>query len=362
MRRWLTVTALVAACVFLLDTLLWMLGSHVLTTRTVRWIAQAQAHGWTVSAGERSAGGWPFAATLAIERAGIAGGERIMPGGLSWSADRVVVSISLAHPATLRIAADGQQFLRLSHLQDIGFTAAQAVVRLPLTGHQAGRLYAAFINGGIAGSRHPQDVQIADLALLIQQDTPAHPQPGALPGVMRLSLQASGIGLPDIGRWPLGATIASLDTALTLSSPSLPDQPADGQLRAGAWRDGGGKLTIDEARLRWGPLAVTAHAVLGLDSRLQPSGAGSADIAGSAPALDAASHAGLIPPGLALTAQAILAVMSHVAGPDGKDAVRLPFQLHDSTVSVGEIPIVRIPAVAWRSGPLPPPMAGPHPG
>ncbi len=363
MRRWLTVTAIVAAAALVADTLLWSIGSHVLAAQSTRWLAQAQAHGWTVSAGERNAGGWPFATTLTIDRAGIAGGERILPGGLSWSADRVVLSISLAHPATLRIAAEGQQFLRLSHLQDLGFTAAQAIVRLPLLGRPAGgSVSAATINGGIAGSRHPQDVQIAELSLLIQQDLPGRRSTGAMPVVVHLALQASGIGLPDIGRWPLGATIANLHAALTLSSPTLPDQPADGQLRAAAWRDGGGTLTIEDAGLRWGPLAAVANATLGLDRGLQPSGAGTADIAGSAPALDAASRAGVIPPGLALTAQAILAVMNHVTGSEGKDAVRLPFQLHDNTVSVGAIPIARLPAIVWRSGSTPRPTAGPRPG
>ena len=359
MRRWLTVTAAIAACALCADTLLWVAGSRVLSAQATRWIEEAQAHGWTVSAGERSTGGWPFAATLAVDRAGIAGGEHIVPGGLTWSADRVVVSVSLAHPLTLGIFPEGQQFLRLWNLQDLGFTATQATIRLPLLpSWGAGSLYAAGISGGIAGSRHPQDVQIAALSLLVPAAQATASQAGKPPKRVRhVEVQARGIGLPDIGRWPLGATIANAAITLALASPMLPGKPAEtGESRAAAWRDGGGTLTIDDARLRWGPLAVVAQGTLGLDGTLQPSGAGSADITGSAAALDAASHAGVIPPGLALTAQAILAVMAHVPGADGTDAVRLPFRLHDTTVSVGEIPLFRIHPIAWHGGS---PPAGP---
>ncbi len=344
------------------DTLLWVTGSQILATRTTRWVEEAQAGGWTVIAGERSTGGWPWAAALVIDRAGIAGGEHLVPGGLTWSADRVVVSVSLFHPLTLGIAAEGQQFVRLSNLQDVGFTAAQAIVRLPMTGrNRQASLLATGIEGGVAGSRHPQDVQLGGLSLLVRQLAVLPRSAGPAVPVLRIELQANGIGLPDIGRWPLGATVAAAGAALTLSSPALPDrQGANSQARAAAWRDGGGRLLVDDAALRWGPLAVTVRGALGLDGRLQLSGAGTADIVGANPALDAGAHAGLIPPGVAMTAQAVLAVMGRAPGPGGADAVRLPFRLHDSTLSVGEIPLARVPALAWHGGPVTPEPGG-HP-
>ncbi len=351
MARLATRLVLAASAVVLADTLLWWGGSRLLASQTARWVAQVEAHGWIVSAGEQSGGGWPFEATRAIDRVAISGGERILPGGLTWSADRVVLRITLAHPLTLFLAAEGQQFLRLSHLPDLGFTAAHAVARLPLLpGHDAeGELDAAGISGGIAGSRHPQDVQVAALRLRLSEDHTAQAAQA------RLDLRAEAIGLPDIGRWPLGATVNLAAATLIVSSPTLPDRPAaigNGETRAAsqatAWRDGGGRLTVRDASLRWGPLTANGFVELGLDERLQPAGNGTVDVAGTGPALDAAAQGGLIPPGVALTAKAVLAVMPRAPG---SDAVRLPFLLRDRTVSVGQIPVATLNEMTWDRSP-----------
>jgi hypothetical protein len=349
-RRWRWVAG-GAAGFLLVHTLLWVAGHRVLATQTARWIAQAQSQGWSVSTGAQSGGGWPVAAVLVAERVAVEGGERFVPGGLTWSADRVVLSLSLFHPLTLSVSAEGQQFLRLSHLPDLDFTAARARARIPLLAAHDGQagFEAAGIAGGIAGSRHPQDVQLATLSLRIRQerrtDAPSLTD-------LRLLLHATGIGLPDIGRWPLGATVAAAGASLRLSSPTLPAGPA-GEARARAqavaWRDGGGRLEVRDAVLRWGPLWLAGSADLGLDAALQPAGGGTLDATGTAPALDALAQDGLVTPGLAATAEAVLAVMPRA--PDSQ-ATRLAFRLRDDTVSVGGIPLAHMQPIAWdRGGP-----------
>lgn len=337
------------------DSLLWLLGSKMLESQSARWVAQVEAHGWSVSAGDQSGGGWPFLAQRTFERVAIAGGDRYLPGGLTWSADRLVLTVSLLHPMRLVLSAEGQQFLRLSHLPDIGFTAVHALARLPLLTGQgaAGDLQVTGISGGIAGSRHPQDVQVESLWLRARQNTQDEGQKLL---EVQIDVLATGIGLPDIGRWPLGATVTSAGASLRLSSPPLPSPPAaasPGQSRvaaqAAAWRDDGGSLAVRDAVLRWGPLSLSGSADLGLDSRLQPAGSGTADVSGSEPALDAAAQGGIISPGLAMTAKAVLAVMPRAPG---GDAIRLPFQLRNSTVSVGQIPLARLGDIGWdRNGP-----------
>ncbi len=346
-----TVIVGIAVSLVLADTTLWLCGTWLLSSRSAQWARQAQAHGWTVSWEQQAWGGWPFAASLMLDRAAISGGARYLPGGLAWSADRVVASVSLFHPLTLCVAADGQQFLRVAHAPDLGFVAGTAAARLPLgwSHHGRGALHLADVSGGIAGSGHPQDVQLGavSVALEARQDD-AHL-------TARLVIEARNVGLPDIGRWPLGATIAGAGATILLNSPlsergrqELDAQGAlqGGALQAAAWRDGGGTVAVQDATLHWGPLAARASAKLALDETLQPSGSGTAEVLGTAPALDAASQAGLVAPGLALTAEAVLSVMTHVHNPDG-DAVRLPFLLHDRTISVGEIPVARLPSIRW---------------
>ncbi len=339
----------IAVLAILTDTALWAVATWMLGRSTARWSAQAQAHGWTVSSAGQEWGGWPFAASLTIGRVAIGGGARYVPGGCDWSADRVVASVSVAHPLTLRLAAEGQQFLRVAHAPDLAFVAASAVARLPLVQGRrtGGTLDLAGVSGGIAGSGHPQDVQVGALSVVFEAD---QDQPAArAPAVARLGVRARRVGLPDIGRWPLGAIIASLGADAVLTVPSAGPGP-DGERRdasdAAAWRDGGGTLVLENFGLRWGPLGVAASARLGLDPRLQPAGDGTAEVSGSGQALDAAAQAGVIAPGLALTAKAALAVMTEVQTPDGP-AVRLPFLLRRSTISVGGIPVTQVPDIRW---------------
>ncbi len=382
-RGWLAVVALAGTGLVLADTALWFTGTTLLTRNTMRWVSQAQAAGWIVSIGENVAVGWPFTAALVIQRAGISGGERYIPAGLTWSADRVVVSVSLAHPLTLKVSAEGQQFLRLSHSPDIGFTAASEVADLPLLPGRTfeGALQAAGITGGIAGSAHPQDVQLDALSVDLSLDRAAERAaiadrgsadagsgPQGSPSLL-LGIHAERIGLPDIGRWPLGATVARAGATVKLSAPSLlggsppatpghqpaatpasQDTGSRAAAQAKAWRDEGGRLSIQQAELRWGPLNLSARADLGLDHQLQPAGSGTADIGGTTATLDAATRAKLVPPGVAMTAKAILAVMAHATATDGSDVVRLPFVIRDRTVSVGQIPLVRLDPITWQQG------------
>ena len=335
-----------------LHGLLWLAGSQVLRWQTASALANAAQHGWSVTTGDRVVGGWPSAATLTIEHPAITGGERTIPGGLAWSADRMVVRVSLLHPLTLVVAAQGQQFLRVSHAPDVGFVAARAEAQLGLWAGSQG--WAAFqadgVAAGIAGSRNPQDVQIAALRLTMRQQRASAPPGGQGVTSVILDARAHGLGLPDVGRWALGATIAEAGAELVLvtlppdstAAPALAGRTR-AAVQAAAWRDGGGRVRIDRARLRWGPLLVDGSAELGLDDDLQPAGGGQLQAQGTDAALDAAAGGGLIPPGVALTAKAVLGVMPH----DGQGGVRLPFILRDRTVSVGHIPLARVGPIAW---------------
>ncbi len=330
-----------------LDTLAWRIGTDQLATGADRWIADARRQGWVVTEQKRVRGGWPFAATLAIAGTEITGGHALLPGGLRWSSQRLTLAVSLFHPTRLTLEAAGTQRLRLSGLPDLAFTSNKLAASVKLWGGAAelARISATAVTGGIAGSRHPDDVQVAGLDLRVSavSDTRAG---NAWPSA-KLWVHATGIGLPDVVQWPLGALVSELSGTLDLNSPAAgPTGPSDIENQARAWRDGGGRLDAHDIRLGWGPLHLTATAALTLDKRLQPAGSGSADLAGSGATLTALSGAGLITPGLAATAGAMLAFMPRAPG--DADAIRLPFRLRDDTVSVGQIPVFQMREIRWK--------------
>ena len=345
-RPWLIGLAALAALA-LLDTLAWRVATAQLSTGADRWIADARRQGWVVTEQERVRGGWPFAAELAIAGPQVAGGDAMLPGGLRWSAQRLVLAVSVFHPTRLALAALGQQRLRLSGLPDLAFTGARLAASLKLWGSASAlaQIDAEAVSGGIAGSRHPDDVQVASLQLRVS--AVGEPLTGGAWPSATLAIHAAGIGLPDTGQWPLGALVAELGGTLALHSPSAgPTGPSDLENQARAWRDGGGRLDAHALKLRWGRLGLAADAALTLDRRLQPAGSGNADLSGSQATLAALSGAGVITPGLAATAGAMLAFMPRAPG--DASAVRLAFRLRDDIVSVGEIPVFQVKDIRWK--------------
>ena len=341
MRKWFIWLLALSALAGIADTLLWLWGTRALDTGLDRYAAQLRGQGWTVEEGSRVTGGWPFAASLAVADLNLSGGEHALPGGLSWHAARVTLSVSVFAPFTLQVAPEGREVLRVSHMKPMVFDADRIDASVPLLGGAlaGGDLEAEGMTGGLVGSHHPQDVRLESLSLHVR----ARPgEAGGLAG--EISFAARQIELPDIGRWPLGATLTSAAGKVLLSSPSLPGGSASASGDAAAWRDGGGTVSLQDVSLRWGPLGLDGQARLSLDDRLQPAGSGTADVSGGAAAIDALVVGGVIQQGLGATAKAVLSVMAQVPG---TDAVRLPFVLRDSTVSVGPIPLARLNEIVW---------------
>ncbi len=344
MRKWSIWVLAACLCVGLADRALWVAGTRALAGGLDRWEEQARAQGWSVSETGRFVSGWPFAASLAVSDLKLAGGDHALPGGLDWHAGRTIFSVSLDAPFTLSVEPEGQEVVRLSHMKTIVFNADHLLATVPLW-HGADAtadLSAQGVTGGIAGSGHPQDVRLESLTLHLRLKAPqAQGLSGALTGA--LDFAARGLGLPDIGRWPLGDTVAAIAGTMQFSSPNLAGVRG-GHDEASAWRDGGGGVSLQDVSLRWGPLGLHGEAQLGLDARLQPAGRGTADVSGAADAIDALVDAKVIAPGIGATGKAVLSVMP--AAP-GSDALRLPFGLHDNTLSIGPIPLARLSDINW---------------
>ncbi len=331
-------------CAGVADRVLWVVGTRALAGGIDRWEEQARAQGWSVSETGRIVSGWPFAASVALCDLTLAGGDHAVPGGLQWHAGRTILSVGLGAPFTLSVEPEGQQTVRLSHLKSIVFNADHILATVPLW-HGAvatADLAAQGVTGGLAGSGHPQDVRLESLSLHLRlKGAQGATLTGALEG--ELDFAARGLGLPDIGRWPLGDTVAAVAGTMQLSSPNLAGVRG-GHDEASAWRDGGGGVLLHDVSVRWGPLNLKGEAKLGLDERLQPAGSGTADVSGAGDVLDALVDAKVIAPGIGATGKAVLSVMPSAPG---SDALRLPFVLHDNTLSVGPIPLARLNDIIW---------------
>jgi hypothetical protein len=333
------------------DWVAWTVLTARLRNAFAQWTETMHAQGWTVVSHAPVSGGFPFAAILELPDFSLSGGASAVPAGIRWSAEELTLGLTIFHPGRLLIEPLGPEVLRISRSPPLAFSADRIAAWVPLgrkldaqsTGSV--ELEADSVSGGIDGSRHPQDVEVGRLRLHLDVARDAAGSTRA-----RLRLDAREVGLPDIGRWPLGDTVSAMSADMSLFSPSLvpadPDDADDVEAAAAAWRDGNGALTIHAFDLKWGPLSLGLQGSIGLDDKLQPAGTGTARTVGYEEALDALARSGRIQPGVAATAKAVLGLMGR-APADHAAGIELPFTLKNSTVSIGKIPLTKVNEVDW---------------
>jgi len=298
--------------------------------------------GWQASAATTRRGGWPWAATVEV-LSPTAQGPLDAATGIAqrWHADRLTVSIALVRPRTLVLAIEGRQEWRLGAGPAIPVTASLLRAEVPLEPGVPARavtLAVADLRAGLADGEFT----------LARLDLTGEIRPVAQQGEPALTLTATAarIGLPPRHSAPLGRLVETLALDLLVSGP-VPRSP-DLAARAEAWRDGGGTLELRRLDLTWGEVSLSGGATLALDARLQPMGAATARIAGHAAALRALTAAGVMTPRSALVAGAVLAPMARRPADGGAARVEMPFSLQNRTLSLGLIPLVRLPELVWR--------------
>jgi hypothetical protein len=344
-RRRLALALLVVVPVLVIaaDYALWRWAVWRLEFGIGQWMAQSRAAGWSVSAGTPQPGGWPFAASVTLPHPFLSGGAAELPGGLAWSADRVVVSLHLLHPRVLQIEPAGQQHLQFAGGFDLPFTADRLIATLPLAAGPP-TLDATARALRVGGARGRM-VAVQSLALHGVQSTAA----------LGFALRSSGISLPGAQSWALGPEIASAAVTGTISggvTQASADAPPDLAARAASWRDHGGRVNVQSLALSWGPLAVAGTARLRLDRELQPAGSADARLTGYAPALDRLAAQGVITAPTAAAAKAVLSLIAQPAPGTGEAEVTVPLTLAGRELSIGAIPLLRLPLLVW-------PTAGP---
>ena len=344
MRRklWVILVALLLA-VGICDALVWHLAVQGLRCGFANWAAAQRGDGWSVATVPPQAGGWPLAATLTLRDVRLRGGADDVPGGLSWGAQRVVLRLGLRHPYVLQVEAMGNQHLRLSDAPDIAYSARRLLLSVLLRPESQPRLLGIGLRAHLAS-----DPVAADAVTVNWLDAEFAPHPAASPGsqpAQSVSLQATGIDLPRRERWALGREIAALKLDATLDGP-LPDKPMLAA-NARAWRDSGGRLTIQRLQTLWGPLDLTAHGTLWLDATLQPAGNATTEITGYGPTLTALAHAGVMSRSAAIAAAAVLSLLADTPGGGGHSQVTVPLSLRHRILSVRQWPLLRLPVLDW---------------
>lgn len=345
MRRWLWTVPL--AGVLLLAAAhfaVWRYASSQLDAGFAAWLAQRRAAGWITSMGAPEHGGWPLAATLTVPDIALRGGDPDIPGGLDWSADRLDLRVDLLSPGTLEVRAEGAQHLRVADNPDIAYTADSMIALLPLEAQTPPHAVSLTVRNLRAGL--PDIAPAASLTVgLVQFDGAIKPAAPAGEAALTYRLSAEAIALPSVRAWALGSRISSFSIEGAVDGP-VPS--ARGLVpRANAWRDGGGAFEVRHMALGWGPLGLSGAATLSLDARLQPMGTGSVRLVGYATSLDALANGHVLTPSAAVAAKAVLSLLASVPEDGGPPEVEVPLTLQDRTLSMRQVPLIKVPEVIW---------------
>ncbi len=318
----------------------WRLTAERLRTGYDNWLSAMAEQGWEVSSGAASIAGWPRTAALVVPNLTLRHAGATIPGDVQVASAGVTLSVSLLRPATVRISMSGPTHVRVAGLQDVVVTSDEDWMSVPLLANDSrvADLHARGLRIEPAtGAWHATAGLLNVHATIADQAPVDQSEPAAT-----FSVSAEAIALPAVVKWPLGGNISSFSANGVINGP-LPST-RDATRWAEAWRDGGGSLAITHLALGWGPLGLTASATLALDDQLQPMGSGNGRIVGYAPTLDRLAASGMLTKSAATAAKAVLSLM---AGTDEPSAVDVPLTLQYRTLSMRQVPLVRLPELDW---------------
>ncbi len=370
-RRLLALLVLTPVLAIGVEAVVWLVAARQLEAAFQGWVAARRAEGWQVAAGAERVGGWPFAAIVTIAGFAISGGQELVPGGLAWRTGQLALRVELLAPEKLLLRPTGPEHFRIAGSPEVALAATRVEAALPMAvGPDAAERIAITAWDARLGTtaRAPYLLRAGTLKIDASLDQPtagASPitrpvtgeaGPGAPPGSVEtarpavlLRLDATQVATARARLPALGPDIALVSLSVVMTGP-LPSGPA-WTVGLGAWRDGGGTLTVRDLSLVWGPLAVGAAGRLALDRAMQPAGEGTARIVGYAATLDALAVDGSIGRGAATAAKAVLMLLARPStGAGAPPEVDVPLRLEDRTLSVGTIPLLRVPAVTWPQG------------
>jgi hypothetical protein len=351
-RKWLPL-ALIPALLLAGDFVYWRLAVRRLRAEFEYWAGGTRSSGWEIHHGAVTAGGWPDSASLRIANltvraSGLPGRDApagFPVAGLEWGSDAVLVRAGLARPDTLDITPFGLHALRLNGGPAIPISADH--IHLRLTSHRKTPPRSLDIEAVTLVASIPGfgAVKFGDLS----GHAELRPASGRDQPVVAFAVAARPLILPEDAHWGLGPEIDEIALEGVLNGPVLgrPNAVEDLTERATTWRDDGGSLELHRIAIAWGQARLDGTATLALDEDLQPMGAGSTRIVGYAAALDALAASAVLTRSAARAAKAVLSLLGNTPDDGQPEEVEVPLTLQFRTLSVRQVPLVRLPELDW---------------
>lgn len=325
-------------------TAYWFITANILEDIVASWVEQRRDEGYVVEVAQPHVTGFPTAFHMDL-------GEPVIEaplhgGGWRWEGSRLLGEAKITNPWHILFSTPGHHELKApgpGGMQTFTADAADVAGEFKLE-PEGGLQHATLDLAGVTLSLPNQEpVKIEQARLRLVPGPLAAAAPTAASATAHLQLV--GLSLPQ-DRLPggLDSRVDRVELAAMLRGLIPPGAPGDA-LRA--WRDAGGVVEVEKLLAEWGPLRFSGDGTFALDERMQPIGAMSAAIKGLEPAAEQLAAAGLISP---KDARLVTLAGTALARPadDGGTEVRMPLRLQQQTLSLGPVPLLRLPTVRWQ--------------
>jgi hypothetical protein len=338
LRRFLAVLILLLILLAGGWTAIWYVAAGRVAAEVMAWEQQQRAQGWTITHGTPRRSGWPMAAGVTLPGVRVSGGARYLAGGVAWQAESLRLAVDIRHLRKLYWGLTGRQTVTIGQGPAIPFQAtifAGEIARSP--GDRPGlfQLHATGLIAAIKGrGGAPQAMSVASLDAALDGVGAADAAGNALV----VAATMTDVGLPPhLLPW-LGGSLRSLAFDVALSGP-MPAAAGPAAVVT-AWRDAGGSLALRALHLADGPLTVDGQGRFALDAFLRPAGQADLRLAGTDGMIGRLAENGTL---TRAGARAIRAVVGLMTRPTGGDVLVAPLSLRDGVVTLGAIPLLRLP-------------------
>ena len=324
----------------------WFNAATEFRDRTLGWIENRRADGWRLAYADVSRRGFPLRLGLRFDKPVIGAPA----GDWTWTGSRALLSTKVFDPGPLRLAIEGDQALEFVEGSSTGGerrsysgSADEFTFDLVPGGWLPnGHLHVRDL--AVAGNSAGNGFGVARLDLVSRGDPAAATGPEASSYATELTVD--GFGLPDSEAVPLCHEVAHLAFDAKLFGAL---EPGPWPAALAEWREAGGVVEATRLALVCGPLTLDGEGTFALDSAGQPIGAMTARIQGYEAALDRLTADQVIPPHTAATAKIVLRALAR-SGSKGAPTLAAPLSIQDRTLSVGPVPLLRLPPLHWLDG------------
>ena len=346
-RRLLVITlALLLLVLAAAYTAWWFQAATEFRDRTLGWIENRRADGWRLAYADVSRRGFPLQLGLRFDKP-VVGAPA---GDWTWTVSRALLSARVFDPEPLRLAIEGDQAL------EFGDASSAGGKRRGYSG-SANKFTFDLMPGGWLPNGH---LRVRDLAVvgnsagdgfgITRLDLVSRGDPAAAPGPEASSyateLTVDGFRPPGSEGVPLCHEVAHLAfDAKLFGALEPPPWPAS----LAKWREAGGVVEATRLVLVCGSLTLDGEGTFALDSAGEPIGAMTTRIQGYEAALDRLAADRAIPAHTAATAKIVLRALAR-SGPEGIPTLVAPLSIQDRILSVGPVPLLRLPPLHWLDG------------